>query len=75
MTATTTKPSAAAERRERNRKIAAARATGEDWTSIAYRFRVSERTARRAARSALLLAAEEEDWRARVSPNGGTSDG
>jgi len=73
MTTTATKPSSPAERRERNRRIAAARATGEDWTSIAYRFGVSERTARRAVRSALILAAEEEDWRTRASFNGGTS--
>jgi hypothetical protein len=67
--------SSAAERRERNRRIAAERTDGEDWTSIAYRHGISERQARRCAEDAWQLAAEEEDWRTRMSPKGGTPDG
>jgi len=67
--------SSAAERRERNRSIAAARADGEDWTSIAYRHGISERRARRAAQDARQPVAEEEDWRSRMSLKGGTPDG
>jgi hypothetical protein len=67
--------SSAAERRERNRLIADARSDGQDWTSIAYRHGISERQARRAAKSAILLAAEEEGWRTRVRRDGGTPDG
>ena len=74
MTATATM-SSAAEHRERNRSIAAARADGEDWTSIAYRHGISERQARRAAQDARQLAAAEEDWRTRMSLKGGTPDG
>jgi hypothetical protein len=74
MTATATM-SSAAERRERNRRIAAERTDGEDWTSIACRHGISERQARRCAQDAWQLAAEEEDWRTRMSFKGGTPDG
>jgi hypothetical protein len=67
--------SSVAERRERSRSIAAARADGDDWTSIANRHGISERQARRAAKDAWQLGAEEEDWRTRMSPKGGTHDG
>lgn len=67
--------SSAAERRERNRSIAAARADGEGWTSIAYRHGISDRQARRAAQDARQLAAEDRDWRTRMSLNGGTPGG
>jgi hypothetical protein len=63
--------SSAAQRRGGNRSIAAARADGEDWTSIAYRHGISERQARRAAQDARQLATEEEDWRSRMSLKGG----
>jgi hypothetical protein len=47
-----------AARRRRNREIAAARSAGETWPSIAKRFGLSERQARRAAEAAQQLQAE-----------------
>ena len=75
MTVTAIKPSGAAVRRARNRRILAARAAGEGRTSIAFRHGISDRQARRAAQDARHFAAEEEDWRSRMSLKGGTPDG
>jgi hypothetical protein len=47
-----------AERRRRDRQIAAARAAGATWPEIAKRFDLSERQARRAAREAATIQAE-----------------
>lgn len=50
-----------ADRRRRNRAIAAARATGSTWPEIAKRFHISERQARRGASEARTIQAEVLD--------------
>lgn len=58
----------AAERRARNRAIAARRAEGVSWAAIGREFGVSTRTAQRADRNAQRLAAEEVGALDQVAP-------
>jgi hypothetical protein len=59
----TDRPETPAERRERNRRILAARSREKPtpWATIAAEFEISERQARRGAKDAEKIAAEERD--------------